>query len=275
VQSLAYSGAGFRGYYVDQTAYLDNLLKTDNLEHSPGLMWVFGSPEYENWIQQKQGLALLVCGGSQVVERAAQHIVKKLESTHLVLHFFYNSAIAAKPNSTSRNSKCDWGDLSCVWTLLMQVIDGYPPPQQQYLLRIFFARALDYIEYDEQVKILSNKPEEVFERLLGVSLQLDLWDALIHVLQMLLELPKWRDLETPWKERNIALILALDHMPDEDFASLFAVIRPTVYHLGQIFAAVNVLVTYPPKMGARIQLDGFGVLLEYDTERQGLRLPDR
>ena len=86
--------------------------------------------------------------------------------------------IAAKPNGISRNSKCDLGDLSCVWTLLMQVIDGSPPPQQQYLLRIFVARALDYIEYDEQVKILSNKPEEVFERLLGVSLQLDLWDAL-------------------------------------------------------------------------------------------------
>lgn len=241
--------------------------------------WIFRSLDYQNWVEIKDGVSVLVLCGLPILEEAASHIVRELKgntTADLVLHFFYGSTIH-KPLSLYENTM-NRADLSCVWTLLMQVIDNCPQQLQNSLLEDFFGQILDFIAADEVAEMLLKKPMEAFESVLSRANLQNVWDSLAQVLKMSEE-ERRRGTEsryqnTQWNKRNLKFVFALDNRPIKAFQSLLDIICYIVYNLRRHFLSVKVVVIYPSS-ASDLRLNHSVVLLEYDKERQGMVLTAR
>jgi hypothetical protein len=247
--------SGFRCYYCDQKVYIDTFPVTNELENNGQLFWIFRNIDYRNWSDIDTGASTLVLRGSSDLESAASQIIHKLKddtTIDLVLHFSYSTTEHIRPSQIMRNHPCDWRHLSCVWTLLIQSINGYTPSQQEFLLKEFVHYTLRPVEEN---KYLEN-----------------LWYALAQALM------KSGEFDThctepdrqnpPVVKRKLAVIFDLDNLPISTYELLIEIIRGTVRRLRRDFSGVKILIINPPISGDLL-LDESEILIEYDKERQG------
>jgi len=275
VESLSSSVREFDCYYYDQNAHVNTFPHTHGVENNGKMFWVFGGLDYKNWIQSKEELSVLVLRGSPALEHAASHVVRTLKKNKLadvVLHFFYSSTKSMVPPYNFANLQYDWRHVSCVWTFLIQVIDGYPLSQRQFLFTAFFNQVILRMKYGQIENMPPDDPLKAFELLLGHILLDDLWFALAQVLAKSEELGLG-DIEamqrsTTHIKRNLAVVLDLDDLSIETYRMLIDSIRGTLRNLRRYFAVLKVLITNPPPRGD-LQLQESEVLLEYDEERRG------
>ena len=262
-------------YFFDQCKYLETHLKAPKLglEQDAKYFWIFRNLDYEKWKERHGGAKILGLHGPSTtdLELAAFHIVQSLRVPDPasregdVLYFFYNSTRGKRgPRNT-----VGWGDLLCVWNLLMQLIENHPTSAIQ-LLRIFLKKALDFLSDDKLPKLLDSGPTNVFESLLHLSEPQDLWGALGQVLE---DLEERGNLERPEKP-DLALVIDLNSMAGS-WEPLIDNIRKMIGGLPQGYnRAVRVLLSNLPEESSRLwQRRPSEVLLEYDKERKGMYLP--
>jgi len=270
---LSYSVRGLRSPYSDYNDYLNTLLEDEALENNYKFFWIFHGLDYKNWIETGQKMPVLVLCGSPTLENATAHIVRTLKD-NLVFHFFYGSVRYLHPLPGLVGSSVEWKQLLCVWTILLQLIDGYPLPQQQYLLESFCSYALRFISPSNIEKITSVEPEEAFRSLLRYSELETLWDALSHTLSRL----EWsrghaesERQDAPRIERHLIFVFDLDDQPFNTCTVWFNIMRSIMRNLRRHFTTVKILVTYPTTDD--LMLHHSEVCLKYDTERQGMYCP--
>lgn len=172
VESSGTSRRIFDPYYSDQKAHLDTLSEIPDAENDGKLFWIFRGIDYKNWIGGNGRAPVLVLRGSHFLESVASHIMRTLKDNKiadLVLHFFYGSTRDMEPpQPLEHDLKFNWWHLSCVWTLLRQVIDGYSPLQQQNLLTVFLSQAFRPISDITTAKVSMNESIVELQHLLGL-----------------------------------------------------------------------------------------------------------
>jgi len=273
VESLSsfFSAEEFGHYYCDQKAHLDALSLDPELENGK-LFWIFKNIDYTDWKNVKEGASVLILRGSRNLEDAASQIIRKMTGNKvadLVLHFFYSSL---KRLHTFNNLECNWQHVSCVWTLLIQTIEGFPLSQKQCLLTVFFSQALDTIVDEELAKMLPDKPMETIQCLLLHSDLRNLWVALAQTLgkseQLRLRGTEPKRQTSCQTKRNLAMVFDLNDFSIETYKLLIGIIRGTLRYLRQYYSSVKILLVNPPPTGD-LELRESEVLVEYDRERQG------
>jgi len=254
-------------FFVDQNHYIEILSKTGEPEKDGRFFWIFHSLDYEMW--SKHELDVLVFRGSPILECAASHIVRTLqdsEANNLLLYFFYSSAKSS--NSTI------WRNLVAACTILNQVLDSCPSSQQQYLLESFLTKTLATLDDWELTKVGADDPKESFKKLLHISTLKSLWDALEQIISEAELHSRSIDLETSRRSRRkLTFILDLDNQTVETGRELMDIIRPMMATLRREYSTVRLLVTNPPSTGDLGLQKPSELLLDYDTERQGLYGP--
>jgi len=71
-------------------------------------------------------------------------------------------------------------------------------------------------------------------------------------------------------KRKLAVVFDFDDFSNKEYRLFINAIRGTLRNLGRHFSVVKILVTNPPTT-ADLEIQESEILLEYDTERQGLR----
>jgi len=252
---------------VDQNNYIEKLSKTGEPEKDGRFFWIFHSLDYEMW--SKHELNVLVFHGSPILECAASHIVRTLQDSKandLLLYFFYNSAKSSYA-TMSRN-------LVAVCTILNQVLESCPSSQQPYLLELFLRKTLATLANWELTKVGADNPKESFKKLLDISTLKNLWNSLEQVLSKAELHCQNIDLETSRRSRRkLTFVLDLDNLTVETGRELMDIIRPMMATLRREYSTVRLLVTNPPSTGNLGLQKPSELLLDYDTERQGLYGP--
>lgn len=158
-------------------------------------------------------------------------------------------------------------------SLLREVIDNHPPPQQT-LLKKFLEEILASIDDMELDKLPSN-PTEALKSLLCLSTHQILWDAFREVLSKAVELYTHPTVleqhDAQQNKRSLTFIFDLDNSAVEIGRTLVSDIRRLTASLQQDYPKQRVLVTYPPltsDFGLQLPSE---IILIYDKERQGLQ----
>jgi len=278
LQLLLYSMRENYDYFLDQNQYIRNFPNLGELEQDSRYFWIFSNLDYKWWSKLDENVKVLMLCGSPTLEDSVSQVVRTLQkndATNLLLYFFFRSTRHAERPPKPLNA-ADWQNLVFVYTLLREVMDYYPPPQQQSLFKTFLTEILAHMD-DTKLGKLPHNATEAFKMLLCLSTVQNLWDALEQVLRKAADLYEQTIvLEHPdatRNKRNLTFIFDLGIAPIETVRTWINHVRRTMANLGGDYLTVRLLITKPPSIGDLGLQQPSENLLEYDKERQGLCSP--
>jgi hypothetical protein len=214
--------------------------------------WITKNIDFTEWCEDIGSRTLWISGPSQKeIQRMSSYMTNAKPNAsgtvHSVLYFFISAAAGSKQSIST----------ICVQALLYQILLGLQPPEQKKTIEVFLNKtigalierepALDSKFWDPKE---DNFPNGTISRILDVSSNTELWDALFAVLEIV-------------RRPQLVIIDGLDQVQNQTQALVEGVRRFTER------LQVKALLTSETHEEIEVSLRGV-TCIAYDVERQGL-----